>query len=292
MRDWKLLAVAFWAAAAVTARAQSAAPQVVVVPDTPPVAAPPPMATRTDGGTAQIAVVPVGPDVPAGAGDGGSPVATGPGEPDAGAPEEVQLLLIPAKPPPAPEPPRQIKVTVMHQPRPRVEYGQAATELGVSTGVFTLSAAILFAAELIPITLLQLFNNRPAADMVLRVGSVANAFILPLAGTIAIEKVKAHSVHYQLEGLGWWATYGVGLFWQGISTIYTLAALNVNTYIASPPLVVFGALTPVSQTIVANALAEPRDPLAPLEGMSSRAPVLLDGNGRPIPTFNLVRFSW
>ncbi|HVE84399.1 MAG TPA: hypothetical protein VND93_16200, partial [Myxococcales bacterium] len=88
MRDWILLAVALAVAPAGAARAQMAGapdggapPQVIMV-------SPPPAAG--DGGGGPVVIVTEG--------DGGTPVATGPGEPDAGPGEEV-LLLVPAKKP-------------------------------------------------------------------------------------------------------------------------------------------------------------------------------------------------
>ena len=309
MRDRILLAVAFGAALAASARAQSAyvpdagagagavpprpPPQIVVVPEPPP--PPPPqqqppppppqvISQSGDGGTVTVVV-----DVPTTA-DGGTAVAGGPGEPDAGEGEQI-ILLVPKKPPPPPEPPRQIRVTVMHQPRPRVEWGQSFLELGASTGVFMVGSAGLFAVELVPIIISELIGARPVSNGMLNAFSVANAVILPLATTITIERVKAYSRHYTLEGLGWWATLGTGLVMQAISAALTIATLDVDSYLIAPHLVVFGALTPLSQTVVANVLTTPRDPLAPIEGMS-RTPVLLDGNGRPVRFVRLLSISF
>src|SRR5205814_5312885 len=92
---------------------------------------------------------------------------------------------------------------------------------------------------------------------------LANAVLLPLATTITLERVKANSVHYELEGLGWWATYGAGLAVQAISAGLTFATPNVGAYLVSPHPWILGALTPISQTVVANVLATPRDPAAP-----------------------------
>jgi hypothetical protein len=44
--------------------------------------------------------------------------------------------------------------------------------------------------------------------------------------------------------------------------------------------------------VVAQVLATPRDPLAPIEGMARRPPVLLDGKGRPIPIVNVLSISF
>lgn len=288
MRDWILVAVAIGAASAAAARAEAAdprdagpAPQVVIVPVAEPQA--PMVITGADGGSPFAGA--------AGGGASDAPVAAAPGEPDAGTGEEQIILLVPAKPPPPPEPPKQIRVTVMHHPRPRVEWNQAALELGASTGVFLIGSAALFAGELVPIVISELLYARDVSNTLLKIFSVANAFVLPMATTITIERVKAYSRHYQLEGLGWWATYGAGLLMQLLSSGLTIAYLDVNTYLVAPHLVVFGALTPISQTAVANALATPRDPLAPLEG-SAHAPVLLDGNGRPIRVVKVLSLSF
>jgi hypothetical protein len=283
MRDWILLAVALGAAWAATARAQSdggapAAPpvQVVVVPEP---------AAASDGGATATVVT----DVPL-AGDAGTPGVAA-GEPDAGAQEEI-ILLVPKRPPPPPEPPKQIKVTVMHTPRPRVEWGQASLELGLSTGVFLVGSAAVLITELVPIFIAdRLFNATPVANGMVGVFAVANAVALPFASTITIQRVKDYSRHYELEGLGWWATYGAGFVMQILSAAITIAAtLDVNTYLLAPHTVVLGVLTPVSQTVVAQALATPRDPLAPLEARAP--PVLLDPNGRPVPIVRLVSFSF
>jgi hypothetical protein len=279
MRDWILLAAALGAAWTATARAQSdggapaAPPQIIVVPE--PGASP-------DGGPALTT------DVPA-ADDGGTTGVAG-GEPDGGSQEEI-ILLVPKKPPPPPEPPKQIKVTVMHTPRPRVEWGQASLELGISTGVYVVGSAALFIGELVPIFLAdRVFNSRPVANGMVDVFALANAVALPFASTFAIWRLKDYSRHYELEGLGWWATYGTGLALQLISAAITIATLDVDTYLLAPHTVVFGILTPVSQTVVAQVLASPRDPMAPLEGGMARAPpVLLDPKGRPIP---MVRLSF
>jgi len=278
MRDWILLAAALGAAWTATARAQSDGG----APATPPVQ----IVVVPERGTPPVTDVPV-------AGDGGSPgVATG--EPDAGPPQNQEeiILLVPKKPPPPPEPPKQIKVTVMHTPRPRVELGQASLELGISTGVFLVGSAAFFIGELVPIFITdRLFNARPVANGMVDVFALANAVALPFASTIAIGRVKDYSRHYELEGLGWWATYGTGLALQLISAAITIATLDVDTYLLAPHTVVFGILTPVSQTVVAQVMATPRDPLAPVEGMA-RAPPLLDPKGRPIPIVRLVSFSF
>lgn len=233
-------------------------------------------------------------DVPAAADDAGtSPVATG--EPDAGAstgPSEEIILLVPKKPPPPPEPPRQITVTVMHTPRPQVEWGQAALELGISSGVYVAGSVALMVTELLPIVITQLFGAEVVADGMLDVFSLANAVVLPLGTAIAIQKTKAYSRHYELEGLGWWATLGAGLVVQGINAAITIPTTNLgNYYQAAPYFVGFGLLTPISQTVVAQALATPRDPLAPVEGVA-RLPVLLDGKGRPIPIVTVLSLSF
>lgn len=278
MRDWILLAAAVGAALAATARAQSdggagpAPVQIVVVPE--------------QGGAPPAADAPL-------VGDGGSPgVATG--EPDAGAQNQEEIiLLVPKKPPPPPEPPKQIKVTVMHTPRPRVEWGQASLELGISTGVFIAGSAALFIGELVPIFISdRLFNARGVANGMVDVFALANAVALPFASTIAIGRTKDYSRHYELEGLGWWATYGTGLALQLISAAITIATLDVDTYLLAPHTVVFGILTPVSQTVVAQVMASPRDPMAPVEGMARAPPALLDPKGRPIPIVRLVSFEF
>ncbi|HVE81912.1 MAG TPA: hypothetical protein VND93_03660, partial [Myxococcales bacterium] len=178
---------------------------------------------------------------------------------------------------------------VMHQPRPRVEWGQAALELGISSGVYVLGSAALFAGELVPIIISELFGAHDVSNVLLDVFSLGNAVVLPLATTIALEKTKAYSRHYELEGLGWWATYGSGVVLQLISAGITISTLNVQNLQVAPHLVVFGALTPVTQTVVANALATPRDPLAPLE---AHAPLLLDGDGRPIRVVRVLSISF
>lgn len=272
MRDWILLAAAVGAALAATARAQSdggagpAPVQIVIVPE---------QGVSPDGGA------PLASDVPT-------------GEPDAGAQSQEEIiLLVPKKPPPPPEPPRQIKVTVMHTPRPRVEWGQASLELGISTGVFIAGSAVLFIGELVPIFISdRLFNARGVANGMVDVFALANAVALPFASTIAIARTKDYSRHYELEGLGWWATYGTGLALQLLSAAVTIATLDVDTYLLAPHTVVFGILTPVSQTVVAQVLASPRDPMAPLEGTARASPVLLDPKGRPIPIVRLVSFAF
>lgn len=216
------------------------------------------------------------------------------GEPDAGTDsssgEEI-ILLMPKKPPPPPEPPKQIKVTVMHTPRPQVEYGQAAIELGISSGVYVAGAVGLLVGELLPIVIAQLFGADPVANVMLDVFSLANAVVLPLGTTIAIERTKAYSRHYQLEGLGWWATFGVGLAVQGINAAVTIPTTDLNNYYGAAPLVVgLGLLTPISQTVVAQVMATPRDPLAPIEGMARRP--VLDVKGKPVPIVNVVSFSF
>jgi len=143
----------------------------------------------------------------------------------------------------------------------------------------------------VPIIISELIGARPVSNGMLDAFSIANALILPLATTITIERVKAYSRHYTLEGLGWWATLGTGLVLQGISAALTIATLDVDSYLVAPHLVVFGALTPLSQSVVANVLTTPRDPLAPIEGMS-RTPVLLDGNGRPVRFVRLLSISF
>jgi len=279
MRDWILLVAALGAAWTATARAQSDGgapaappPQIVIVPE---------QGASPGGGQALAADAP--------AADGG--VAAG--ETDGGSQEEI-ILLVPKKPPPAPEPPKQITVTVMHTPRPRVEWGQASLELGIGTGIYVAGSAVLFIGELVPIFLAdRVFNSRPVANGMVDVFAFANAIALPLASTIAIGRVKDYSRHYELEGLGWWATYGTGLVLQLISAAVTIATLDVDTYLLAPHTVVFGILTPVSQTVVAQVLATPRDPMAPLEGGMARAPpVLLDPRGRPIPIVRLVSFNF
>jgi hypothetical protein len=284
MRDWILLAAAVGAALAATARAQSdggtgpAPVQIVVVPE--------------QGGA------PLASDAPV-AGNGGSPgVASG--EPDAGAQNQEEIiLLVPKKPPPPPEPPKQIKVTILHTPRPRVEWGQASLELGISTGAFIVASAAVFIVELVPIFIAdRLFNATPVAIGMVDVFALADAIALPFASTIAIGRVKDYSRHYELEGLGWWATYGTGLALQLVSAAITAVTLDANNFDATdlmlaPHRVVFGILTPISQTVVAQVLATPRDPLAPLEGGMARAsPVLLDPKGRPIPIVRLVSFAF
>ncbi|HYV49258.1 MAG TPA: hypothetical protein VFA20_30570 [Myxococcaceae bacterium] len=282
MRDWILLVAALGAAWTAAARAQSdggapAAPpppaQIVIVPE---------QGASPDGGGPALAT-----DVPTA--DGG--VAAG--EPDAGPQEEI-ILLVPKKPPPPPEPPKQFKVTVMHTPRPRVEWGQASLELGIGTGIYVAGSAVLFIGELVPIFLAdRVFNSRPVANGMVDVFALANAIVLPFASTIAIGRVKDYSRHYELEGLGWWATYGTGLGLQLLSAAVTIATgLDVDNYLLAPHTVVFGILTPISQTVVAQVLATPRDPLAPLEGMTRLSPVLLDPKGRPIPIVRLVSINF
>jgi hypothetical protein len=136
----------------------------------------------------------------------------------------------------------------------------------------------------------RLFDARGVANGMVGVFAVANAVALPFASTIAISRLKDYSRHYELEGLGWWATYGAGFVLQIISAAITIATLDVDTYLLAPNTVVFGVLTPVSQTVVAQVLATPRDPLAPLEARA--LPPLLDPKGRPIPIVRLVSISF
>jgi hypothetical protein len=210
--------------------------------------------------------------------------------PDAGVEEQVIILIPPKKaPPPPPEPPKQLTVVFAPEPRPRVEWGQAGLEMAIGTGVNIVGSGALLAVSLIPITVATFFNAPSVGDGFIRGFALAGAVALPLATTIAIERTKAGSRHYLLEGMGWWATYGSGVGLQLISAVITLAVSNVNN-LFSPHLLVFALLTPVTQTVVANYFATPRDPSAPLEA-TLRRPVL-DVAGRPVPTVTVLSGSF